>query len=196
MAARGLLALDDQLCFALYRASRALTRAYAPLLAPLGVTYPQYLALLALWERDGLAVKELGERLALDSGTLTPLLKRLAALGLVRRARGGDDERVRGRAERPTAGEPASRLEHHRRPPSCSMASAFRDLLDRLRTAVDPARQRRGAFRIEVSVVGESGLVMFVRRQPERDSRSGSCTLDSRIQESQCGMPCGGRPRS
>jgi MarR family transcriptional regulator, organic hydroperoxide resistance regulator len=86
--------LDEQLCFALYSASRALTRAYAPLLEPLGLTYPQYLVLLVLWERDGVPVKQLGERLALDSGTLTPLLKRLAGQGLVERRRGKDDERV------------------------------------------------------------------------------------------------------
>ena len=94
MAPRDPLQLEDQLCFALYNASRALTRAYAPLLAPLGVTYPQYLVLLVLWERDGLPVKELGERLTLDSGTLTPLLKRLEHQGLVERRRGEDDERI------------------------------------------------------------------------------------------------------
>jgi DNA-binding MarR family transcriptional regulator len=94
MSARDPLHLDDQLCFALYHASRALTRAYAPLLEPLGLTYPQYLVLLVLWERDGVTVKELGERLALDSGTLTPLLKRLAQQGLVSRKRGEADERV------------------------------------------------------------------------------------------------------
>ena len=94
MAQRDPLLLDEQLCFALYSASRALTRAYAPLLEPLGLTYPQYLVLLVLWERDGIAVHQLGERLALDSGTLTPLLKRLAGQGLVERRRGGDDERV------------------------------------------------------------------------------------------------------
>jgi len=94
MAERDPLRLDEQLCFALYNASRALTRAYAPLLEPLGVTYPQYLVLLVLWERDGLPVHALGERLALDSGTLTPLLKRLETQGLVARRRGEDDERV------------------------------------------------------------------------------------------------------
>lgn len=94
MSSRDPLHLDDQLCFALYHASRALTRAYAPLLDPLGLTYPQYLVLLVLWERDGVTVKALGERLALDSGTLTPLLKRLAHQGLVSRKRGEDDERV------------------------------------------------------------------------------------------------------
>jgi len=87
------LQLDHQLCFALYSASLAMTKLYKPLLAELGLTYPQYLALLALWERDGLQVSELGARLFLDSGTLTPLLKRLEAAGLVRRQRSGDDER-------------------------------------------------------------------------------------------------------
>jgi DNA-binding MarR family transcriptional regulator len=94
MAPRDPLHVDEQLCFALYNASRALTRAYARLLEPLGLTYPQYLVLLVLWERDGVAVKQIGEQLALDSGTLTPLLKRLAQQGLVERRRGEDDERV------------------------------------------------------------------------------------------------------
>ena len=94
MAGRDPLQLDDQLCFALYSASRAVTRAYAPLLQPLGLTYPQYLVLLVLWQRDGASVKQLGERLALDSGTLTPLLQRLESQGLVERRRGDDDERV------------------------------------------------------------------------------------------------------
>ena len=88
------LALDNQLCFALYSASRALTRAYAPLLEPLGLTYPQYLVCLALWERDGRPVNELGTCLALDSGTLTPLLKRLEQAGVVERRRSTSDERV------------------------------------------------------------------------------------------------------
>jgi DNA-binding MarR family transcriptional regulator len=88
------LSLDHQLCFALYAASRAMIRAYQPLLEPLGITYPQYLALLVLWEHDGISVKQLGARLALDSGTLTPLLQRLDALGIVQRARSTTDERV------------------------------------------------------------------------------------------------------
>ncbi|MDE2146222.1 MAG: MarR family transcriptional regulator [Burkholderiales bacterium] len=87
------LALDRQLCFALYSASLAMTKLYKPLLSPLGLTYPQYLAMLALWEADGLTVSQLGERLSLDSGTLTPLLKRLEALGLVQRLRDAADER-------------------------------------------------------------------------------------------------------
>lgn len=88
------LSLDEQLCFALYAASRALTRAYAPLLEPLGITYPQYLVLLVLWETDGVSMKRLGERLELDSGTLTPLLSRLERQGLVKRSRSPEDERL------------------------------------------------------------------------------------------------------
>ncbi len=87
------LLLDNQLCFSLYSASLAMTKVYKPLLDDLGLTYPQYLAMLVLWERDGLMVSELGERLFLDSGTLTPLLKRLEALGLVARIRAVEDER-------------------------------------------------------------------------------------------------------
>ena len=87
------LLLDNQVCFSLYSASLAMTKVYKPLLDDLGLTYPQYLAMLVLWERDGLMVSELGERLFLDSGTLTPLLKRLEALGLVARIRAVEDER-------------------------------------------------------------------------------------------------------
>ena len=87
------LLLDNQLCFALYSTSLAMTRLYKPLLDELDLTYPQYLAMLVLWERDGLMVSELGERLYLDSGTLTPLLKRLEACGLVARIRDVQDER-------------------------------------------------------------------------------------------------------
>lgn len=92
------LLLDNQLCFKLYAASRAVTRAYKPMLSQLGVTYPQYLVLLVLWEWHDQApqtptVKALGERLLLDSGTLTPLLKRLEQLALVQRRRSAQDER-------------------------------------------------------------------------------------------------------
>ena len=87
------LLLDNQLCFALYSASLAMTKRYKPLLAALGLTYPQYLVLLVLWELDGLTVSELGERLSLDSGTLTPLLKRLESAGLLSRLRDAADER-------------------------------------------------------------------------------------------------------
>ena len=87
------LLLDNQLCFALYSASLAMTKLYKPLLDELGLTYPQYLVMLVLWERDGRMVSELGQRLSLDSGTLTPLLKRLEAAGLVSRMRDVSDER-------------------------------------------------------------------------------------------------------
>jgi len=87
------LLLDNQLCFALYSASLAMTKLYKPLLDELGLTYPQYLVMLVLWEGDGLMVSELGQRLYLDSGTLTPLLKRLEAAGLVSRMRAAEDER-------------------------------------------------------------------------------------------------------
>ena len=93
LSADELLKLDNQLCFAMYSASLAMTRLYKPLLEKLGLTYPQYLVLLVLWERDGLAVSDIGERLFLDSGTLTPLLKRLEAQGLVDRSRDPQDER-------------------------------------------------------------------------------------------------------
>lgn len=86
--------VDDQLCFALYNASRAMVSAYAPVLDGLGLTYPQYLVMLVLWEEDGPRVSRLGERLSLDSATLTPLLKRLEAQGVVRRQRSTEDERV------------------------------------------------------------------------------------------------------
>ena len=87
------LPLDRQLCFALYSASLALTKFYKPLLGALGLTYPQYLVMLALWQRDAVAVSDLGRELRLDSGTLTPLLKRLEAAGLLARRRDTADER-------------------------------------------------------------------------------------------------------
>lgn len=85
--------LEHQLCFAVYSAAHAFTRFYKPLLARLGVTYPQYLVLLTLWEADGLSVSAIGDRLLLDSGTLTPVLKRLEAAGLISRTRAKADER-------------------------------------------------------------------------------------------------------
>lgn len=95
LAARDLeaLKLRQQVCFALYAASRAVTSAYRPLLDRLGLTYPQYVALLVLWERGDTTVKDLGAALMLDSGTLSPLLKRLEAAGLVERRRSTADER-------------------------------------------------------------------------------------------------------
>ncbi|MFT3839979.1 MAG: MarR family transcriptional regulator [Myxococcaceae bacterium] len=86
--------LDKMLCFSLYAASRAMTAAYGPVLEPLGLTYPQYLVMLLLWERDGQSVTELGDQLQLDSGTLTPLLKKLEAAGVLVKARDEADARV------------------------------------------------------------------------------------------------------
>jgi MarR family transcriptional regulator, organic hydroperoxide resistance regulator len=95
MAGYPQLELDRQLCFALYTASRAVVRAYAPLLEDAGLTYPQYVTMLVLWEDPDRprSIGELGERLHLDSGTLTPLLKRLASMGFLTRARDAEDER-------------------------------------------------------------------------------------------------------
>jgi MarR family transcriptional regulator, organic hydroperoxide resistance regulator len=87
------LLLGSQLCFAVYSTAHAFNRAYKPLLDRLGLTYPQYLVMLVLWERDGVPVKDIGERLFLDSGTLTPLLKRLEVAELITRARSTEDER-------------------------------------------------------------------------------------------------------
>lgn len=87
------LLLDNQLCFAMYSTSLAMTKLYKPLLAELGLTYPQYLVLLVLWEADDISVSALGERLYLDSGTLTPLLKRMETAGWLKRTRASDDER-------------------------------------------------------------------------------------------------------
>jgi len=110
MAEDRTLKLGNQLCFAIYSAAHALGRFYRPFLEPLGLTYPQYLVLLVLWEQDGLTVKEIGQRLHLDSGTLTPVLKRLQAMGYVQRSRDLPDERQvrvtlteRGRAIREQA---------------------------------------------------------------------------------------------
>lgn len=89
----GAIQLDAQLCFAIYGAAHAFTRTYKPLLEPLGLTYPQYLVMIALWEEDDQPVKAIGERLGLDSGTLSPLLKRLEQSGLLARQRDKEDER-------------------------------------------------------------------------------------------------------
>lgn len=94
MTSTDTLALDNQLCFSLYRAQRLMTRTYQDLLKELGLTYPQYLAMLVLWEAQGsVTMKELAARLELDSGTLTPLVKRLVAMGLVSKERDVADER-------------------------------------------------------------------------------------------------------
>lgn len=92
-ADRDILRLDNQLCFALYAASRAVSKSYRAGLTDLGLTYPQYLVLITLWHEDGLTISEIGEQLMLDSGTLTPLVTRLEAAGTVRRERSRDDRR-------------------------------------------------------------------------------------------------------
>ena len=89
------LLIDNQLCFALYSATNAIIRAYRPLLEKLELTYPQYLVMLALWEQDSVSLKSLYEKTGLDSGTLTPLLKRLEAKELLERLRSQEDERLR-----------------------------------------------------------------------------------------------------
>ncbi|HEX5305553.1 MAG TPA: MarR family transcriptional regulator [Dyella sp.] len=105
------LRLDQQACFSLYSAQLAMTKVYRKLLAALDLTYPQYLVMLVLWEGDGLTVSQIGERLFLDSATLTPLLKRLEGSGLLTRQRSAEDERqvlitltAEGRALRRKAG--------------------------------------------------------------------------------------------
>lgn len=87
------LKLENQLCFALYTGARTIVRKYKSFLDPLGLTYTQYIALLVLWEQDGISIKDLGEQLMLDSGTLTPLVKKLEKQGLLKRERGQSDER-------------------------------------------------------------------------------------------------------
>ncbi len=139
------LLLSNQVCFALYAAQHAMTRVYRRLLDELGLTYPQYLVLLLLWEADGRSVKELGDRLGLDSGTLTPLLKRMEGQGLVRRGRDPTDERV-VRVTLTTGG--AALRERARCVPGQVLASsgrsveelvAMREELKQLRAALDAA---------------------------------------------------------
>ncbi len=87
------LDIDNQLCFALYASSKAVIKSYKPLLDELGITYTQYITLLVLWKEDNITVKELGKKLYLDSGTLTPVLKRLESMGIIQRIRASQDER-------------------------------------------------------------------------------------------------------
>lgn len=117
MTTRPALTLESFLCLDLYAASRAVMKAYTPLLAPLGLTYPQYLVMVALWQEDGQQVNALARQLSLDSGTLSPLLKRLEAAGLVERSRDTEDERAvkvkltpPGRALQQQAPEVAGRI--------------------------------------------------------------------------------------
>jgi len=133
------LALDQQLCFALYSSSLAMTKLYKPLLAPLGLTYPQYLVMLVLWEQDGLTVSEVGERLTLDSGTLTPLLKRLETSAFIARERdSGDERRVRVTL---TAAGRALKARAAKVPPQVACASACS--LDELAAMTARLRQLR-----------------------------------------------------
>ena len=140
--------VEDQLCFALYAASRATTAAYRPYLDQLGLTYPRYLVLLALWQQDALSIGDLGERLFLDTGTLSPLLKKLALDNLVTRVRDADDERVvivkltaQGRALREAAARMRSDL-------SCKLGLSVdqaNDLRDRVRTLFNQLVQITGS---------------------------------------------------
>ncbi|MFJ5112319.1 MarR family winged helix-turn-helix transcriptional regulator [Streptomyces sp. NPDC088551] len=144
-----LLRLDRQVCFALHAASRAFDALYRPLLGELGLTYPQYLAMLALWEHDVLTVKELGLALRLDSGTLSPLLKRLEAAGLVVRERSRSDER--SVSVRPTASGAALKRRAGVLPETILSSTGFDEgeltalhrTLGRLTAALDGAAARR-----------------------------------------------------
>ena len=139
------LRLDNQLCFALYAASGLVTRAYRPLLEPLGLTYPQYLVMLALWEQAPRTVKALGQALELDSGTLTPLLKRLEAAGFVTRTRDAEDERrvqialtQAGETLREKAGEVPMAL-------ACQLQLPFDEIVELRTTLQDLARKMKAA---------------------------------------------------
>ncbi|WP_115046385.1 MarR family winged helix-turn-helix transcriptional regulator [Xanthomonas arboricola] len=139
-----LLQLDNQLCFALYSANLAMHKLYRGLLKTLDLTYPQYLVLLVLWETDGRSVSEIGERLFLDSATLTPLLKRLQAAGLVTRTRAASDERQviialtdSGRALRAKAGAVPEQV-------LCASACSL-DELRRLKQQLETLRTNLGA---------------------------------------------------
>ena len=128
--------VEDQLCFALYAASRATTAAYRPYLDALGLTYPRYLVLLALWEHDELNIGELGRRLFLDTGTLSPLLKKLAGDKLVTRVRDADDERVVKVKLTPQGGALRAAAARMRSELSCKLglsADQANDLRDRIR---------------------------------------------------------------
>ena len=139
------LLLDNQLCFALYSASLAMTKLYKPLLDALGLTYPQYLVMLALWEQAPRTVKALGQALELDSGTLTPLLKRLEAAGFVTRTRDAEDERrvqialtQTGEALREKAGEVPTAL-------ACQLQLPLDEIVELRTTLQDLARKMKAA---------------------------------------------------
>ncbi|KUM42948.1 MarR family winged helix-turn-helix transcriptional regulator [Pseudomonas sp. EpS/L25] len=143
MTVKDPLLLDQQLCFSLYSASLAMTQLYKPLLESMGLTFPQYLIMLVLWEHDGLTLKELSSRLRQDSGALTPVVKRLEGAGLVTRRRSAEDERnlsieltANGRALRDQANGVNSRVRE-----VCALGDAglddLRETLVRLRSRLD-----------------------------------------------------------
>ncbi|WP_201294976.1 MULTISPECIES: MarR family winged helix-turn-helix transcriptional regulator [unclassified Nocardiopsis] len=142
------LALDSQLCFSLYAASRAMTGLYREFLGGLGLTYPQYLVMLALWERGTLTVKELSRALHLDSGTLSPLLRRLECAGLLTRRRGTMDERVVEVSATPRGEELRARAEAIPQRVLCAadlspdQAEVLRQALGQLTRAVETAVSR------------------------------------------------------
>jgi DNA-binding MarR family transcriptional regulator len=169
------LKLSNQLCFAIYSTAHAFTRIYKPILDPFGLTYPQYLTLLVLWERDGLTVKEIGQRLHLDSGTLTPVLKRLEASGYVQRSRDMADERQvrvtltqRGREIRKQAAA-------GRREVVCASGwteeqiRALKGELDQLRTALRGDAQNAED---DMSREGTPTLTTPLESQPRRGKRA------------------------
>ncbi len=131
------LHLDNQLCFALYAATRAITKTYRERLTPAGLTYPQYLVLVVLWENDGATISDIGRQLHLDSGTLTPLMKRLEADGIVERRRGKSDEREvevwlteKGYDLKPAASDARDLVVHRLDMPECDIISMRKDLMD------------------------------------------------------------------
>jgi DNA-binding MarR family transcriptional regulator len=149
--------LEQQLCFAIYSAMHAVTKAYQPMLEKLGLTYPQYLAMLVLWEGGDVTVKQVGERLFLDSGTLTPLLKRLEAMGLVHRARDPKDER----RVRLTLTEKGKALHSHAQPIPGQIAAAMGRPPEDLKAVRKELRRIRNALldaRAAKEAPGESGL--------------------------------------
>ena len=145
-----ILSLDNQLCFALYACSKELLRKYEPVLAPLGLTYTQYIVMLALWEQEGQTVKSLGEALRLDSGTLTPLLKRMEAKGFLEKRRSARDERLvevlltgKGRALREQALEIPEKMlciTGFSSEVAAALRETLRAFLTRLREEEEPGR--------------------------------------------------------
>ena len=137
------LLLDNQLCFALYSTSLLMTKVYKPLLQELGLTYPQYLAMMVLWESDGITVGEISNRLLTDPGSLTPLLKRLEAEGLITRTRSSKDERV---VELRLTEEGRALHEKARSVPACILAATERSIeqLDSLKNELVSLRGSLG----------------------------------------------------